>query len=131
MKGHFTAEDLLLSLARRGKTVSRATVYRTLELLLDRGVLQRVQVGEGGALYELVKGRAPHAHLYCLGCARLWDYPLAMLGQLPQQVLRDARFQADHLLLRICGYCQPCRVRAAKKSRVGKRKLTERRKGRN
>jgi len=125
MRGHFTADDLLVSLGRHAKPVSRATVYRALELLMARGVVQRVQLGEGGALYELAKGRPPHAHLYCLGCGRLWDYPLAMLGQLPQQVLRNARFQTDHLLLRICGYCEPCRVRAEKRSRVGKSETAE------
>lgn len=128
MKGHFTAEELVFSLARQRKRVSRATVYRTLDLLLDRGVLLRVQVGEGGALYELGRSRPPHAHLYCLGCGRLSDYPLAMLSQLPRRVLRDTRFQTDHLLLRICGYCQPCRLRLAKKKRLRRGKMIQSRK---
>jgi Fur family transcriptional regulator, ferric uptake regulator len=115
MKGHFTAEDLVFSLGRQRKRVSRATVYRTLELLLDRGVLWRVHVGERGAVYEFAGGRAPHAHLYCLGCGRLSDYPLARLDRLPEQVWKEAQFQTDHLSLRICGYCQSCRRRTAKK----------------
>ena len=116
IKGHFTAEDLVFSLAQRRKRVSRATVYRTLELLFDRGVLWRVHVGERGAVYEFAQGRAPHAHLYCLCCGRLSDYSVTLLDGLPEQVWKDARFQTDHLSLRICGYCQPCRRRAAKKT---------------
>ena len=111
MPGHFTAEELWLSLVRRGPRVSRATVYRTLEMLVDRGVLQRVQLDERGAKYEVIQGRPQHAHLYCLGCAKLMDYRLPTLARLPERVRRTRGFEVAHLLLRICGYCESCRAR--------------------
>jgi Fur family ferric uptake transcriptional regulator len=109
LPGHFSADDVFDALRRHG--VSRATVYRTLDLLVEQGVLQRVHLDDGGARYEIIHGRAPHAHLYCLGCGRLADYPLPFLLQLPEQVMRQKGFAAEHVLFRICGYCRDCRAR--------------------
>jgi len=111
LPGHFSADDLVLALRR--DRVSRATVYRTLDLLVDQGVLQRVTLDEQGARYEVIHGRAPHAHLFCLGCGRLTDYTVPLLGELPRQVRRQTGFVAEHLLLRVCGYCQRCRASGA------------------
>ncbi len=121
LPGHFSAEDLASALRR--ERVSRATVYRTLDLLVDQGLLQRVHLDEKGACYEMIRGRAPHAHLYCLGCGRLSDYPLPMLARLSGRVERQEGFHAEHLLLRICGYCQQCRARGVKKSSLDKTKM--------
>ncbi len=109
LEGHVSAEEICQRLARQGRRVSRATVYRTLDLLVEHGLLQRVQLDERGGVYEVLAGRAPHAHLYCLGCGRLVDFALPVLETLPRQVQRRAGFRAEHLLLRICGYCRRCR----------------------
>lgn len=109
LPGHFSADDVFGALRRHG--VSRATVYRTLDLLVEQGVLQRVHLDDGGARFEIIHGRAPHAHLYCLSCGRLTDYPLPFLLQLPERVMRQKGFAAEHLLFRICGYCRDCRAR--------------------
>ncbi|MGB6481863.1 MAG: transcriptional repressor [Candidatus Acidiferrales bacterium] len=116
LHGHFSADDLLFGLHHRGKRVSRATIYRTLDLLADRGVLQRVPVDEGGFVYEHIHGRSQHAHLFCLSCGKLTDYPMPPLGRLPQRVRQKAGFEMEHLLLRVCGYCKGCRHRAPHKT---------------
>ncbi len=108
MAGHFGAEDLLFTLRKLGRRVSRATVYRTLDLLVHAGVIQRVSVDEGGWQYELMQGRKPHAHLYCVKCGKLADYPLAGLEDLPARVERETKFKPQHHLLRICGICGDC-----------------------
>ncbi|MFZ0334134.1 MAG: Fur family transcriptional regulator [Candidatus Acidiferrales bacterium] len=113
LHGHFSADDLHFGLHHRGKRVSRATIYRTLDLLVDEGVLQRVPVDEGGFVYEHIHGRSQHAHLFCLACGKLVDYPMPMLGRLPQRVRQEAGFQMEHVLLRVCGYCKRCRSRAS------------------
>jgi len=113
--GHFSAEDLLYSLGRGGHRVSRATVYRTLDLLVRRGMLQRVQLGDRGGQYEVIRGRPRHAHLFCLKCGWLADYPLAILDKLPQEVRRKAGFEAEDLLLRLSGYCKRCRRQLGEK----------------
>ncbi len=121
--GHFSAEELALGLARRGGDVSRATIYRTLDLLVDRGTLQRVPLDEGGCRYELSRERKPHAHLYCLACGRLSDYHVKELETVLRRVGRSG-FRTEHLLLRVCGYCPRCakaRPRACRQLLAGRR----------
>ena len=101
LPGHFGAEDVLAEVKRAG--VSRATVYRTLDFLVARGVLQRVHLGEAGARYEVIAGRDQHAHLLCLGCGELSDYPLPLLERLPAAVRRRQGFAVEHLLVRQIG----------------------------
>ncbi len=115
LPGHFSADDVVYALRRHG--VSRATVYRTLDLLVEQGLLQRVHLDARGARYEIIHNRAPHAHLYCLGCGRLSDYPLPLLLHLPERVRREQGFATEHLLFRICGYCRACRTRQPKQQR--------------
>jgi|SRR5579875_143490 len=117
-RGHFSADDLLFGLNRRDKRVSRATIYRTLDLLVDAGVLQRVPVDEGGFLYEHIRGRTQHAHLFCLKCGGLTDYPLPALRRLPMDVKRQRGFEMEHVLLRVCGYCKKCRSRRRERASV-------------
>jgi Fur family transcriptional regulator, ferric uptake regulator len=112
LHGHFSADDLLFGLHHRGKRVSRATIYRTLDLLVDEDVLQRVPVDEGGFVYEHIHGRSQHAHLFCLACGKLTDYPMPLLGRLSQRVRKKVGFEMEHLLLRVCGYCKRCQNRA-------------------
>ena len=109
LPGHFSAEDVLRGVRAAG--VSRATVYRTLDFLAARGILQRVHLGEPGTRYEVIAGRDPHAHLLCLGCGELSDYPLPLLERLPESVRRRKGFAVEHLLVRLCGYCRKCRAR--------------------
>jgi len=108
MAGHFGAEDLVFGLRKAGHRVSRATVYRTLDLLVDVGVLQRLSVDEGGWQYEVMHGRTPHAHLYCVRCGKLVDYPVAELAALHARVRRETQFKPQHHVLRICGICVDC-----------------------
>jgi Fur family ferric uptake transcriptional regulator len=108
MAGHFGAEELVFALRKQGRRVSRATVYRTLDLLVDSGMLQRVSVDEEGWKYEVMEGRRPHAHLYCVECGKLLDYPVAGLEDLHARVERETRFRARHHMLRICGVCEEC-----------------------
>ena len=109
MPGHFGAEDVVFALRKHGRRVSRATVYRTLDLLVHSGVLQRLGVDHGGWQYEVMQGRTPHAHLYCVKCGKLEDYVVPGLDDLHVRVQRETRFQPQHHVLRICGICEDCR----------------------
>jgi Fur family ferric uptake transcriptional regulator len=108
MPGHFGAEDVVFALRKQGRRVSRATVYRTLDLLVESGAVQRLGVDRGGWQYEVMQGRTPHAHLYCVKCGKLEDYIVPGLDDLHARVKRETRFQPQHHVLRICGICEEC-----------------------
>src|ERR1051326_3849620 len=62
---HFEADELLVKLKQNNLKISRATVYRTLELLVKAGLVRRVPLGEDHYHYEPVSGNSHHDHLVC------------------------------------------------------------------
>ncbi|WP_229595464.1 Fur family transcriptional regulator [Pseudodesulfovibrio sediminis] len=69
-EGHFSAERLYARVKERAPEVGQATVYRTLKLLVDSGLADSIDVGEGGALYEHAYGHDHHDHLVCIRCQK-------------------------------------------------------------
>lgn len=108
IQGHFDADDLLLRFRRMGRPVSRATIYRTLGHLLDSGLLRKVVVGQGQALYEPVHGREHHDHLVCLGCGKLIEFSNDDIEELQSRVCREHGFRMTRHVHQILGYCQAC-----------------------
>jgi Fur family ferric uptake transcriptional regulator len=117
---HFDAEELILNLARlpEGGKVSRPTVYRTLNELVDSGLLRRMNLG-GRAVYEHDYGYPQHDHLYCKQCQRLIEFQSPELIALRDAVARENSFRVTSHRLIITGICETCqRARRRTKRRV-------------
>ena len=71
---HFEAEQLYLKLKEETKNISKGTVYNTLELLLDAGLVVQHRFGKAGALYEAAYGYKQHDHLICLLCQNIYEF---------------------------------------------------------
>ena len=72
---HYDAEEIYLQLRRRKKNVSRATVYRSLETLVDEGLVDRVDFGDGRMRYEHSGDNDEHHdHLICANCGKLVEF---------------------------------------------------------
>src|SRR5438128_2834414 len=71
---HFEADELLVRLRGKHKKISRATIYRTLELLVDSGIVGRVRIGEIGYRYERLRAGEHHDHLICNECGRVIEF---------------------------------------------------------
>src|SRR5688572_32811278 len=65
---HFEADELLFKMKEKSLKISRATVYRTLELLVKSGMVRRVHLGEDHYHYERVAENSHHDHLLCTAC---------------------------------------------------------------
>src|SRR5262245_59806996 len=65
---HFDVERLYVELRKRDRFVSRATIYRTLHLLVESGLLDRARFGTDAFSYEQMHGREHHDHMVCNGC---------------------------------------------------------------
>src|SRR5437773_11536932 len=65
---HFEADELLFKMKQKSLKISRATVYRTLELLVKSGMVRRVHLGEDHYHYEHVRSDSHHDHLICTTC---------------------------------------------------------------
>jgi Fur family ferric uptake transcriptional regulator len=106
---HFDADELLASLARRpdGDKISRPTVYRTLNELVEAGLLRKMTLG-GRAVYEHDYGYPQHDHLYCQVCDKLIEFGSDELQNLRDAVAREHNFRVTGHRLIITGVCEDC-----------------------
>jgi Fur family ferric uptake transcriptional regulator len=108
---HFDADELIDNLARvAGKgigRVSRPTVYRTLNELVEAGLLRRMNLG-GRAVYEHDYGYPSHDHLHCTMCDRLIEFQSDELEQLREAVASEHRFRVTGHRLIVTGVCAEC-----------------------
>lgn len=105
-RGHFTAEQLHGELARRRAGVSRATVYRTLALLVDAGLLREAMDSQGGVRFEPAFGH--HDHLVCVSCGKVIEFHNPTIESLQRRVCSRHEFAPVDHRLQIAGYCRDC-----------------------
>src|SRR3982750_3394872 len=77
---HFEADELLFKMKEKNLKISRATIYRTLELLVKSGMVRRVHLGEDHYHYEYVSGNSHHDHLICTTCGSVIAFVDEELG---------------------------------------------------
>jgi Fur family ferric uptake transcriptional regulator len=109
---HFDADQLVDEMKHEGFRVSRATIYRTLNKLVDAGLLRRLQFG-ARTRYEHDYGYPQHDHLYCQNCHRMIEFQSPVLEQLLREVCGEHNFQFQGHTFVIRGVCADCnRARA-------------------
>ena len=108
---HFEAEELLFRMRQRKVRVSKATLYRTLPLLVKAGLLREEVFGERHLHYEHVHGRKHHDHLLCLSCGKIEEFFDETMEQLQEQICARHGFAPTGHTLEIHGYCKDCRKR--------------------
>jgi len=106
---HFDAEELIINLSQQteGAKVSRPTVYRTLNELVDAGLLRRMTLG-GRAVYEHDYGYPQHDHLHCTICDKLIEFQSSDLKRLRAAVAEEHQFRVTGHRLIISGVCSDC-----------------------
>ena len=107
--GHLTADDLTEMVRRRSTGIGRMTVYRTLDLLCDLGLLRPVYQGTGAAHYIILED-GHHHHLICSGCGRVIEFDQCALETLHDEIDRRFSFRVDGHLLELYGQCDACRT---------------------
>jgi Fur family ferric uptake transcriptional regulator len=106
---HFDADELIASLGEKPETrsVSRPTVYRTLNELVEAGLLRKMTLG-GRAVYEHDYGYPQHDHLYCQVCDKLIEFHSDELAEIREAVAREHNFRVTSHRLIITGVCREC-----------------------
>lgn len=105
---HFEAEDLIRTLKQRDGRASRATVYRTLSLLEECGILRKSLFGHNRHFFESVVGRRHHDHLVCIRCGKIQEFEEARIESLQEDICRQYDFRIVDHVHEIFGVCQPC-----------------------
>lgn len=114
---HFDADQLIDEMKLEGFQVSRATVYRTLNKLVDAGLLRILELGPR-KFYEHDYGYPQHEHLYCTKCHKVIEFQYPGMEEMLEQVCRRHQFQMEGHSLVIRGVCGDCN-----RARMTKRRL--------
>jgi Fur family ferric uptake transcriptional regulator len=111
---HLSVEDIEQKLRESGERIGKATIYRTLEMLVRSGLVEEHDFGEGFKRYEHLFGQKPmREHLICTECGKVSDIHSPQLVQMQEDVARKHGFQPARYRLQIYGLCADCQARGA------------------
>lgn len=105
---HFDVEELIMRLRQKGQRISRASVYRTMPLLVESGLVQEVFFEDGHMHYEHVYGHEHHCHLRCLGCRKIIEFRDEAVEGVENRLGQAHDFDVTGHKLEIYGYCAEC-----------------------
>lgn len=112
---HRECEDIFLSLRNKGIPVSRATIYRTLDILEKVGFVRKMDIGDGRFRYENKLAQSHHDHIICLECGRIVEFADNEIERRQQRISLERGFELlrhSHQLFGICEDCQAKRTQS-------------------
>jgi Fur family ferric uptake transcriptional regulator len=109
MKTHFDPEELFIRLKAKGSKVSRASVYRTIPLLIESGFIEEVERIDRHAHYERVSADKHHDHMICTKCGKVIEFYSPTLEMLQNEICQKEGFKGIRHSLEIFGYCEKCK----------------------
>jgi Fur family ferric uptake transcriptional regulator len=109
-EGHLSADDLVDLIGREDQKISRATVYRTLQWMVDAGIARKVDFGEGRFRFEHSYRHPRHFHLICKTCNTSSEFLSSDIEALLEEVAAARNFAARQSVLQIYGTCEACRT---------------------
>lgn len=118
---HMSAEDIFMALREANPGIGLTTVYRTLELLEQTGIVSKFDFGHGRAKYELTEEygkKKHHHHLVCRNCGTIIDYSdfledeLAYISKTEKGLQKKYGFTIENHLISFTGLCANCRSKA-------------------
>ena len=109
---HFTAEQLLEWSRRRDKSVSRATVYRTLPLLTESGLVREMDFGKEHKFYDPNYAEHPrHNHIICQDCGKIVEFESEKIEHVENEISRRLGYAVKSHRLQITATCEEFRQR--------------------
>ena len=131
-EGHLTADDLFDLIRREDSAkgdgqlsprISRATVYRTLQWMVDAGIARKVDFGEGRLRFEHSYRHPRHFHLICKSCNQSFEFLSSDIESLIEEVAGARNFAARQSVLQIHGTCEACRTGRPSRTDAGSTEL--------
>lgn len=113
-EGHLSADDLFDLVRREAAGIGRATVYRTLQWMVEAGVARKVDFGEGRSRFEPSYGHPRHFHLICSMCHRSSEFLSSDIEALVEEISAARKFAPTQTVVQIFGTCEECRTGAGR-----------------
>ena len=111
MRGHISVDQVYRQVSERYPDVNITTVYRTLEVLEELGLVRHTHFHDGVAQYQRTD-EAPHHHMVCTSCGADAELDLAILAPLAEELRRRYGFDADLTHTAIVGVCRDCQAKS-------------------
>ncbi len=108
---HFDADEIYFRMRQEKKSVSRATVYRTLDLLVENGFVSKVNVGASQVHFENTLAQEHHEHLVCTQCGKVIEFRNDMIEKEQDKICKKFNFFPTKHNLIIFGLCDSCQQR--------------------
>ena len=116
-EGHLSADDLVDLIRKEDRGISRATVYRTLQWMMDAGIARKVDFGEGRFRFEQSYRHPRHFHLICKSCNQSFEFLSSDIESLMEEIAAARNFSGKQSVVQIYGTCEECQTgRPATKS---------------
>ena len=109
-EGHISADELVDLIRQEDARISRATIYRTLEWMVEAGIARRVDFGEGRFRFEHSYRHPRHFHLICKTCNQALEFLSSDIEALIEEVASARRFEPGQSVLQIYGTCESCQT---------------------
>ena len=106
---HMSAEDVYKALLETGEEIGLATVYRVLTQFEDAGLVSRLSIDGGHAVFELEDG-IHHDHLLCVSCNQIEEFVDEVIEQRQRAIAEDKGFKMTEHSLSIYGVCKRCQA---------------------
>lgn len=110
-QGHLDVEDLCDAMVKRNYRVSRATIYNTMELLLDSNLVIKHQFHHDTAHFERAYNVQKHGHLICLRCGKVEEFTDERIGKVVEEMGEKHQFHEHHHLIYVYGWCKSCKLK--------------------
>lgn len=102
-KIHPTVDQIFMDLVKILPTLSKTTVYNTLNLFVEKDLIKAVNLGNNKMRYELL--RSEHGHFKCSNCSSVFDIPINIDIELPKELTNSHINEYHHLIIGICPDC--------------------------
>lgn len=108
LREHFDADSLYSRFKEKGSRISRDTVYRTLPLLLECGVIQKSAGSGKREFFERIGARGHHDHMVCTRCSKIIEFQCPEIEKSQDKVCKQYGFKLSFHDHRLFGFCKEC-----------------------